>query len=30
MDHLKRLRGALAAAGIDGEIVAPPREKCSS
>ncbi len=30
MDHLRRLRGSLAASGIDGEIVSPPRDKCSS
>jgi hypothetical protein len=30
MDHLERLRGALWTAGIAGEIVAPPREQCSS
>jgi hypothetical protein len=30
LDHLRRLRGALADQGIAGEIVSPPKEKCSS
>lgn len=30
LEHLRRLKGALSAAGIEGEIVSPPKEKCSS
>ncbi|MBL8861849.1 MAG: hypothetical protein JNK02_07530 [Planctomycetes bacterium] len=30
LDHLRRLERALAAIGIASEVVAPPREKCSS
>jgi len=30
LDHLRRLKGALAEAGIAAEIVSPPKEKCSS
>lgn len=30
LDHLRRLKSALAESGIEGEIVSPPREKCSS
>jgi len=30
LDHLRRLKGSLAEIGIEGEIVSPPKEKCSS
>ncbi len=30
LDHLRRLRAALAETGIGGEILAPPKERCSS
>jgi len=30
LDHLRRLKAALAEAGITAEIVSPPKEKCSS
>ncbi len=30
LGHLEELRGALASEGILGEIVAPPKDQCSS
>ncbi len=30
LDHLRRLKGSLSEQGIEGEIVSPPKEKCSS
>jgi hypothetical protein len=30
LDHLRRLQAALSEQGIAGQIVAPPKEQCSS